>query len=99
MEGVPIKISVDQGKFVIVEKNQTLTTAGLFTCVGFGMIIGNKKFMAHVDATTNIEPIILAIKRTVEEEGIDNSKITNINVWEGIGDPSRHAHKKVRVKK
>ena len=95
MENVPIKTLVEQGKFIITNKKETLVTCGLATCVGFGMIIGNKKFMAHIDANTHIEPIIRAIDDSIKEQEINNNEIAHINIWEGILDPHRHAYKKV----
>jgi hypothetical protein len=54
---------VDQDSFRIVEKNETLSTGGLATCTCLAMVIGNKKFMAHIDALTDINPILFALKK------------------------------------
>lgn len=66
---------ISQGTFKIVDKNQPLNTAGLATCTGLAMNIGNKKFMTHLDALTNIEDIIIAIKDTMKKEKIKGSTI------------------------
>lgn len=77
---------VEQSKFRIVNIHEKLTTSGLFTCTGLSMIIGNKKFLAHLDATTNLKPIIIAIKNEIEDQILDPSTITNINIYKGNGD-------------
>jgi hypothetical protein len=45
---------VKQSKYRIVDSSKELSTFGLATCTGLGMIIGTKKFMTHLDATTPI---------------------------------------------
>jgi len=62
---------VQQNNYSIVGKNNRLYTAGLSTCCAIGMIIGNKKFMAHLDATTNPDRIINAIINVIQEENVD----------------------------
>ena len=69
---------VDQSKFRIVDIKETLSTAGLATCTGLAMIIGTKKIMTHLDATTNIQKIISAVGMLIEEEEIDPSSIEPI---------------------
>jgi len=70
---------VDQSKFRIVDNlNKTLSTAGLATCTGLAMIIGTKKFMTHLDANTNIQPMISAVGEEIEKEEIDPSSIEPI---------------------
>ena len=61
---------VDQSEYRIVNVSEELSTGGLATCTGLAMIIGTKKFMTHLDATTDIEPIISAIDRIIATEGI-----------------------------
>ena len=61
---------VDQSKYRIVNISEKLSTAGLATCTGLAMIIGTKKFMTHLDATTDIDPIISAIDKIIATEGI-----------------------------
>ena len=61
---------VDQSKYRIVNISEKLSTAGLATCTGLAMIIGTKKFMTHLDATTPIGPIISAIDEIIVTEGI-----------------------------
>ena len=95
MKNVPIKTLVEQDKFIITNNKETLVTFGLATCVGVGMIIGNKKFMAHISASTDTKPIIKVIYDSIKEQEIDDNEISNIYIWEGILDPCRHAYKKV----
>ena len=61
---------VDQSKYRIVDASDSLSTAGLATCTGLAMIIGTKKFMTHLDATTPIDPIIYAINQITATEEI-----------------------------
>jgi hypothetical protein len=60
---------VDPSKYRLEEG--TLSTSGLATCTGLAMIIGTKKFMTHLAATTPIEPIIDAIKKEIFTENIN----------------------------
>ena len=81
--GIPIRLNVKQGHFLIVPKTESLTTAGLATCSGLAMIIGTKKFLTHLDAHTNTTPIINAIQKTLSEENITSANINDIKVWQG----------------
>jgi hypothetical protein len=62
--------NVDQSEYRIVDVSESLSTSGLATCTGLAMIIGTKKFMTHLDASTPIDPIISAIKKIIATEGI-----------------------------
>ena len=73
---------VEQSKFRIVNINDELSTSGLATCTGLAMIIGTKKFMAHLDALTHIEPIIHAIKIEINKENID-AELLNPTIYPG----------------
>lgn len=66
---------VNQSKWRIVDISEELSTSGLATCTGLAMIIGTKKFMTHLDATTRIEPIIFAINKIIETEKIAASSL------------------------
>jgi hypothetical protein len=57
-----------QNDFKIIPKNKQLKTTGLATCSALVMYIGNKKFMAHLGALTDVGPIISAIKTTMASE-------------------------------
>lgn len=61
---------VEQNKYSIVNKDITLSTSGLGSCTALAMIIKNKKFMVHLDATTNVDAIINVIKKIIEEENV-----------------------------
>lgn len=93
--GMIMKHVVDQGKHLIMNKTETLTTSGLATCVALAIQIGNKKLMSHVDSTTNIHRIIRDIQQTMTDEKIDSSGIDKVRVWEGTLYGNWHALKKV----
>ena len=75
--GMTMKYVVEQGKHLIMNKTEMLTTSGLATCVALAIRIGNKKVMSHVDATTNIHRIIRDIQQTMTDEKIDSSGMPN----------------------
>jgi len=62
---------VVQNNYRIANITDNLYTEGLATCAGLAMIIGTKKFMTHLDATTEISQMIYVIKKVITEEGID----------------------------
>ena len=95
LNGIPIRLNVKQGQFLIVPKTESLTTAGLATCSGLAMIIGTKKFLTHLDAATDIVPIISAINNTLTEENMTSANINYIRVWQGTMPGRNHALKKV----
>ena len=66
---------VAQGTYKIVNSNEPLTTTGLATCTGLTMVIGDKKFMAHLDATTQVQSIIDDIKQVISEKNVDPNKL------------------------
>ena len=78
---------VDQSKYRIVNISEKLSTAGLATCTGLAMIIGTKKFMTHLDATTDIDPIISAIDKIIATEGIVAGSLNPI-IYAGDFDSS-----------
>jgi hypothetical protein len=78
---------VDQSKYRIVNVSESLSTTGLATCTGLAMIIGTKKFMTHLDATTPIVPIISAIDQIIATEGIAASSLKPI-IYTGDLDSS-----------
>lgn len=73
---------VEQASFRIVPITETLSTDGIAMCSGLSMTIGNKKFLAHLDAETNIEPIVDEIIKTLSEQDIDTT-ISNVNIYAG----------------
>jgi len=73
------KYNVEQGKYIITENNNILTTGGLATCTGLSMTLGKYKFLAHIDASTEIEPIIKELMKYSPND------ITNIVIWKGSG--------------
>jgi hypothetical protein len=66
---------VAQGTYKIVNSNEPLTTTGLATCTGLTMTIGKKNFMAHLDATTQVQSIIDDIKQVISEQNVDPNKL------------------------
>jgi hypothetical protein len=62
--------NVEQSKYRIADISEELSTAGLATCTGLAMIIGTKKFMTHLDASTPKNPIIAAINQIITTEQI-----------------------------
>ena len=70
--------NVKQSKYRIVDISETLSTGGLATCTGLAMIIGTKKFMTHLDATTPMDPIISAINQTITLEQIVSDSLIPI---------------------
>lgn len=66
---------VRQGTYKIVNSNEPLTTTGLATCTGLTMTIGKKNFMAHLDATTQVQSIIDDIKQVISEQNVDPNKL------------------------
>jgi hypothetical protein len=74
--------SVGVGKYKIVNSNEPLTTTGLATCTGLTMIIGDKKFMAHLDATTPVSSMIDKIRQVIREENV-NPKDLEPHIYTG----------------
>lgn len=70
--------NVDQSKYRIVEKTERLSTAGLATCTGLAMVVGSKKFMAHLDACTPTHPIKRALRELIQEESADVTELRPI---------------------
>ena len=95
LNGIPIRLNVKQGQFLIVPKTKSLTTSGLATCSGLAMIIGTKKFLTHLDATTDIAPIINEINNTLTEENMTSANIDEIRVWQGGLEGRNYALNKV----
>jgi hypothetical protein len=52
------------------------------------MVIGKKRFLAHIDAETDVMPMILAIVETIKEEGV---RPTDVKVWIGLGGSANNA--------
>ena len=75
-------IDIKQGKYLIAKNTDILTTAGLATCTALGMRFGDEKFLAHIDAHTEIEPMIDHIKTTLKNL---NATVTEAHIWSGSG--------------
>jgi hypothetical protein len=74
-------LRVNQGKYCIVDAKNILTTSGLASCTALGMTFGNFKFLCHIDAKTDIAPIIEEIKKYITKP----DDIQNVNIWSGSG--------------
>lgn len=62
------QMRVNQGEYKIVNASDTLMTFGLSTCSCLVIQFGNKKFLAHIDATTNIFPMYNAIVKYANKQ-------------------------------
>ena len=71
---------VNQGKFRIASISGRLTTAGLATCSGLSMTVGRRKFLTHLDANTDIQPMISSLLDLIKTEGVHP---TNVNIYPG----------------
>jgi hypothetical protein len=76
---------VEQGKFRTANVSGRLTTAGLATCSGLSMTIGTQKFLTHLDAPTNIKPMITHLLNLIKTEGV---MPTDIHIFPGNLDSS-----------
>jgi hypothetical protein len=96
---------VNQGEWRMKTTNGTkMYTFGLTTCTALGFTIGNKEFLAHIDAETNVNDVIVYIILHNQKRNIP---ITSIKIWTGAGtnsndqikpyDPSRESFAKVRL--
>ena len=81
-------LHVPQGAFTIKPLDTPILTYGLATCTGLSMVIGTKRFLAHIDAETDVMPMILAIVETIKEEGV---RPTDVKVWIGLGGSANNA--------
>jgi len=71
---------VKTGTFKTTGISGRLTTSGLATCSGLSMTVGTQKFLTHLNASTDIQPMIDAILELIETEGV---LPTNINIYPG----------------
>lgn len=71
---------VDQGTFRTTATSGRLITSGLATCSGLSMTVGKQKFLTHLDATTDIQPMITTLLNLIETEGVSPTKI---NIYPG----------------
>ena len=81
-------LHVPQGAFTIKPLETPILTYGLATCTGVSMVIGTKRFLAHIDAETDVMPMILAIVETIKAEKV---RPTDVKVWIGLGGSSNNA--------
>ena len=72
-----------QGDYCIIHKSHgDLNTSGLATCSAIGFIINDShKFMAHLDAKTNVDAI--AIK--ISSQFGPSLRISDVKIWYGDG--------------
>lgn len=80
---------VPQAAFTIQPVETPVLTYGLATCTALSMIIGKKRFLAHIDAETDVMPMILAIVDTIKAE---KARPTDVKVWTGLGGSSNNAN-------
>jgi hypothetical protein len=77
---------VGQSKYKIVDITEELSTGGLASCTGLAMIIGTKKFMAHLDSDTSTYPIIFQIRKIIETYKIVAESLQPIIYVGDLGD-------------
>jgi hypothetical protein len=88
---------VEQKKYKIVDISENLSTFGLATCSALIMIIGRKKFLSHLDAVTNILPIINDLNKTLLEQKLNSNNIENIKIYVGDLDHSYSLKKAIEI--
>ena len=81
-------LHVPQASFTIQPVETPILTYGLATCTALSMVIGTKRFLAHIDAETDVMPMILAIVQTIKEE---KARPTDVKVWRGLGGSANNA--------
>ena len=72
-------INVGMGEEKIVDITEYLKSSGFSTCSGLSMIIGNKKFMAHIAPSTTeekINKIVKDIQSEISKQNIDPKTLT-----------------------
>jgi hypothetical protein len=79
---------VPQATFTIQAVGTPVLTYGLATCTALSMVIGTKRFLAHIDANTDILPMILAIVDTIKAE---KARPSDVKVWTGLGGSANNA--------
>jgi hypothetical protein len=84
---------VDVDKFKFCSLLQFLSTSGLATCCALSMIIGDKKFLAHITATTEAGPIVYHINKALHEQKLDKTSIQNIQIFVGDLDTTYSLYK------
>lgn len=75
---------VRQNEFLIVDNDKVIMTAGLLTCSALIMYFGNKKFLAHFDASSNINISYNAIINSLEDQNLTTASIKNVKIYHGL---------------
>lgn len=75
---------VKQNEFLIVDNDKVIMTAGLLTCSALIMYFGNKKFLAHFDASSNINISYNAIINSLEDQNLTTASIKNVKIYHGL---------------
>lgn len=81
-------LHVPQASFTIQPVETPVLTYGLATCTAVSMVIGTKRFLAHIDAETDVMPMVLAIVETIKAE---KARPSDVKVWTGLGGSSNNA--------
>jgi hypothetical protein len=92
---------VEQSKFKIVDVTPTidLYTSGLATCSGLSILIGNKKFMAHLNPKIeqhSIARMVIAIQTEITNQNIDVNTLY-ATIYAGKLDSSRTLPKAMEI--
>jgi hypothetical protein len=81
-------LHVPQASFTIQPREVPVLTYGLATCTVLSMVIGTKRFLAHIDAEMDVMPLILAIVETIKAE---KARPSEVKVWTGLGGSANNA--------
>lgn len=73
---------VEQDTFRLTNSKRPLYTFGLATCSALSLHIGEKQFLTHLSSSTEIEPIIQALRA---ELATSSAPITNVKIFSGVG--------------
>ena len=80
---------VRQSSFLIVPNSRKLYTFGMSTCSGLTMILGNQKFLSHIDAITNTSEMLSAIQECLRKQDLSTSDISNVKIYRGPQNSNR----------
>jgi len=86
-------LHIPQNSYTIQSKSIPITTTGLATCTALTMVIGDKRFFAHISALSDISLMLEAIVETIREQRVRPSEV---KVWLGLGGSSNNINTFVR---
>ena len=86
-------LHIPQNSYTIQSKSIPITTTGLATCTALTMVIGDKRFFAHISSLSDISLMLEAIVETIREQRVRPSEV---KVWSGLGGSSNNTNTFVR---